>query len=273
MILGAISQGAGTTLSLIVNTTGLGLVSLNGSNTFSGGLTVKSGIVKTATATSLGSGTVILGDSSGSAQAVIRNGSGAANIVGNAITVAAGSSGLHSLQNYGANSVAIYSGAITMNNDLQIFADGVGTAAYTQMTGGFTGTGNLSLFSGSGTLATGAVQISGADINMVGTVTNNGNGTASTAVSALIGANVTGIIQNSSTSNLVITGNNAAFTGTTTITAGTLQIGDGTTDGSIANSSIANNGTLAYNLVGTRDKVCYGIKKSLNLPFSFNTIA
>ena len=252
---GTISQGTNSTLSVVVSTTGLGLVSLNGNNTFTGGLTIKSGIVKTADVTSLGIGSVTLGDSTGSADAIIRNGSGASKIIGNAITVAAGSTGLHSLQNYAGTSVAIYSGAITMANDLQIYTapGSSGTAvAYTQMTGGFTGTGNLTLFSGNNTLLAGAVQISGADINMTGTITNNGNGTSSTAISALIGGNVTGIIQNSATSALVITGNNTAFTGPTTITAGTLQIGNGTVDGSIANSSsITNNGTLAYNLVGT----------------------
>jgi len=39
------------------------------------------------------------------------------------------------------------------------------------------------------------------------------------------------------------------YTGTTTINAGTLQLGNGTTDGSITNTvSVTNNGTLAYNL-------------------------
>ena len=45
----------------------------------------------------------------------------------------------------------------------------------------------------------------------------------------------------------------SAYTGATTISAGTLQIGNGTTDGSIATSSgITNNATLAYNLVGSQ---------------------
>ena len=51
---------------------------------------------------------------------------------------------------------------------------------------------------------------------------------------------------------LVLTGSNT-YTGTTTISGGTLQIGDGTTDGVIASSgNIVNNATLAYNLVGSQ---------------------
>ena len=53
-ISGIISQGANSTLSLVVQTTGKGLVSLNGANTFSGGLTVKSGAVKFYANTSAG---------------------------------------------------------------------------------------------------------------------------------------------------------------------------------------------------------------------------
>ncbi len=51
---------------------------------------------------------------------------------------------------------------------------------------------------------------------------------------------------------LIITSSNS-YTGATTINAGILQIGDGTTDGSIASSSgITNNATLTYNLVGSQ---------------------
>lgn len=53
-ILGIVSQGSNSVLSLVVQTTGAGLVSLNAANTFSGGLTVKSGEVKFATTTSAG---------------------------------------------------------------------------------------------------------------------------------------------------------------------------------------------------------------------------
>jgi autotransporter-associated beta strand protein len=51
---------------------------------------------------------------------------------------------------------------------------------------------------------------------------------------------------------MTLTGANV-YTGATTISGGTLQIGNGTTDGSIASSSgITNNGALVYNLVGSQ---------------------
>ena len=70
-----------------------------------------------------------------------------------------------------------------------------------------------------------------------------------------------GVISNSATSLnvtktggglLILSGTNM-YKGSTTIAAGTLQIGNGITDGSITNSSgITNNGTLVYNLVGSQ---------------------
>ena len=51
---------------------------------------------------------------------------------------------------------------------------------------------------------------------------------------------------------LVLTASNT-YSGATTLNGGTLQIGDGTTDGSIASTSgIANNGSLVYNLAGSQ---------------------
>src|SRR5262249_35744297 len=56
------------------------------------------------------------------------------------------------------------------------------------------------------------------------TVTNSGTGTGSALVSGVIGANVTGVTQNSSTSPLILSGANT-YSGDTTISAGTLKLG------------------------------------------------
>ena len=57
-----------------------------------------------------------------------------------------------------------------------------------------------------------------------------------------------GSLTKSGTGSVTITNANT-YTGATTINAGTLQLGNGTLDGSIANTaSVANNGTLSYNL-------------------------
>ncbi|MES2924069.1 MAG: autotransporter-associated beta strand repeat-containing protein [Verrucomicrobiota bacterium] len=82
-----------------------------------------------------------------------------------------------------------------------------------------------------------------------------GNGDASSTFSGVLGVAGSNMNQLAltkvGTGTLTLTGANI-HTGLTTVSAGTLQIGNGTTDGSIANSSgINNNANLAYNLVGT----------------------
>lgn len=53
---------------------------------------------------------------------------------------------------------------------------------------------------------------------------------------------------------LILSGN-SRYTGTTTVSAGTLQIGDGDVSGSITSSSLVNNGTVAF---ARRDTISYG---------------
>ena len=56
------------------------------------------------------------------------------------------------------------------------------------------------------------------------------------------------LTQNSAAGTLILTGNNS-YSGTTIISAGTLQVGNGTDAGTIASSaSITNNGSLVYNV-------------------------
>ncbi|MCB5175667.1 autotransporter domain-containing protein [Microvirga lenta] len=96
----------------------------------------------------------------------------------------------------------------------------------------------------------GQVQVGdGASVGFLtaGTVANDGDLTFNHPGALTFAAPVTGIgtLTKSGTGLLVLTGNNT-YTGGTTISAGTLQVGDGGLSGSIA-GNVVNNGTLAFN--------------------------
>ncbi len=111
------------------------------------------------------------------------------------------------------------------------------------ISGAITGAANLTIQA----LSTGGVTLSGG-VNNFGGVTNSGLGAGAVTISSVIGANVTAVVQNSATSSLILTGTNT-YTAPTTVTSGTLQVGNGAGAGSIASTSlatIASAGTLEF---------------------------
>ena len=166
---------------------GVGQLTLSGSNTFSGGLTIKSGTVLANTSASAlggsGSGSVILGDTAGTANATL---SLAAFTWSNALTVAAGNSGTNTVLVNG-NSVVTYGGAITLNNSVTLdTGSGSGSLNITGSIGGNAGlikngvsTGALSLggnntFSGGVTLNGGSITLNNVAALGSGLLTING---------------------------------------------------------------------------------------------------
>ena len=167
----------------------------------------------------------------------------------NAFRIDAPDSGTAIIGANGIGSGFTLSGGITLNGaNLNVRTFNAGTTAQAILTGGVTGTGNLLLNNQSTT--TGKVTLSGANpINNAGTITSQGVGTTANVISAVIGANVTGVIQNSATTPLNLTAVNL-YAGNTTISAGTLQIssagqlGSGNYAGAIALTAATS--TLQY---------------------------
>lgn len=159
---------------------------------------------------------VTLGDSTANFNTTL----GVKGTIANPIQVSAGNTGTATLTNTYQNS-ATFSGLVTLNShDLTVATYvGAGSQAIT-MSGGTVSTGT----GGNLTLKVGGLHtltVSGAALNHVGSITNSGVGTFGTTISSVIGSNVTGLTQNSSTSALTLGGVNL-YSGPTTVTLGTL---------------------------------------------------
>lgn len=140
----------------------------------------------------------------------------------------------------------------------KITIGGLNTGTAINFTGGITGTNNLEINTALGTSAnTGVLTISGGSLNFTGTLTHvTGDGTGTTTstdtsrgmvvIDSVIGANVTGVIQNSASVYRVmrLNGDNQ-YAGATTVTRGILAIGHNNALGTAAgDTSVAAGATL-----------------------------
>jgi len=222
--------------------TGAGMWTLTGSNTYTGATSVTSGTLRIGaggTAGLIGSTSGVLLSSTGSTLAFNRTDS-----YGGSFATAISGSG----------NLTLLTGALTL----------AGSNTYTgvtTITGGTLALGNANaLPSGGGVVFGGGVlqyggsnqmDCSGQIVGSTGAVKIDTNGQNITFATGLASSNTGGLIK-SGAGTLTLTGSHA-YAGATTVGAGTLQIGDGANDGSIAASSgIANNGALVYNLAGNQ---------------------
>ena len=225
---GALGTGKTATISAIIEgsygftKTGTGTLVLSGANSnLSGNVTILSGTVDSkVSTTTLGTGTLVIGGAGG-VNPIFQTGVNNSN----AVQVNANTTGTSIIAANGTGSGCVMSGAITLNSaNLNVRTFSAGTTASVTLSGGVTGTGNLLINNlSNGTAATGKVTLSGATINNIGTVTSQGTGPTANVISAVIGANVTGVIQTNATTGLNLTAVNL-YTSNTTITDGTLQI-------------------------------------------------
>lgn len=170
-------------------------------------------------------------------QATVRVGDGTATGAGYTATIDADLTGTSQLVKTDLGTLVLrgtntYTGGTAINGGtVQIASDANLGAA----------TGGLS-FDG-GTLNTTADITSGRNVDLAGAGTfRTGAGTTATLTGSVSGV---GSLIKDGAGNLVISGN-ATQTGGTTITAGTLQVGNGATSGSLE-GNVTNNGILAFN--------------------------
>jgi autotransporter-associated beta strand protein len=151
---GIISNGVNGAKSVTISNSGAGITTLNGANSFSGGLTVKQGTVSGSTsASAFGGAGILLGDTSGSANAALKDdGTLAAGLTyTNPITVQSGSSGnTLTIRGRGDLKTTTFSGGIAVNRDLTLDNNG-GTLIGSTGAGALTGLGNLTITNTSAT--------------------------------------------------------------------------------------------------------------------------
>lgn len=231
---GQIQDNAGTGGIVALAVTNAGSQRLESANSYSGGATIANGTLVINVYNALGSGPVTLGTGSNNAT-LIGNGTNEFTApVPNPINVNGSGTNIISANGWDPT----FSGAITLNNANITLQSDNPLRSNLNITGGITGTGNVTI----AVLANGnsQVNISGSPVNNAGTITNN-SATGATTISAVIGANVTGLIQNGN-GTLTLTGA-SIYTGSTTVSRGTLDIQNAT---SLFNAS--NGNTLAESI-------------------------
>jgi outer membrane autotransporter protein len=264
--------GAGSVIQ-----SGTGTLTLTGANTYTRNTAILSGTLKLSGSGTLGAasnfldvegGTLDLGTTTqtvngelGLAGGTIQNGAlsssngfGLVNGTVSAVLAGSGSVGV----NGGASTtvtlsgVNTYTGGTTINRGtLQI--SGPGTLG---------NTGNSLLVTGGTLDLGGTTQTQNGGVEIDGGTVQNGTLSSSGGFNSYVAANTTGTVSavlvgtggltiqpgspGSNVGTLILTGNNT-YSGGTTISAGTLQVGNGGTTGTLGSGAVTDNGTLAFN--------------------------
>jgi fibronectin-binding autotransporter adhesin len=211
---------------------GAGTLTLSGNNSYSGNTTISAGRLALNGSGVLGSGSYA-GTIANAGELVVD--SDAAQILSGAI------SGTGTVTKSGAGTLTLstgnsYTGGTTLNAGVLSFAsDGLGTAGAVTLNGGTLqwASGNTQDISSRLTLVSGSTA----------TLDTNGN---NVTLAADFGGSTTAVLTKLGSGTLTLSGTNT-YTGGTQVDAGTLQIGDGGTTGSIVgNTAVSAGATLAF---------------------------
>jgi hypothetical protein len=189
----------------------------------------------------------------------------------------ASGAGLRILATNAGSGPQAYSGAITLNNNLRLQNQSANRVM--TVSGGITGTGNVTIYSNNTNGATAGIVLGGQPINNIGTVSNisPGNAPLTQSSGGVIGSNVTSFIQNSATSTttlslansygttsilagtLVTTGTGTLGTGNVTVNGGLLTLGSSISLSDTAILSFINSGTATITLNNVTSDIVGGI--------------
>ena len=247
-----------------VTQSGTGTLTLSGANTYGGGTRVNSGTLQVAAANALGSGGLTMAGGKLAATSTMNLSNGVSFAAGTASTVAAATNRTLTLGgalNLGANATATF-GSATETGVVNVASNSatVDSSAAVVVAGGTLRVGSGTLMSGvlgniasttvngGATLDLNGQNVSIRNIQGAGTLqTGFKSAQATTITSGLFGGAIAGAgkLVKSGAGTLTLTGTNT-YGGGTTIDAGTLQVGNGGTTGSIS-GDIVDNGVLQFN--------------------------
>ncbi|HEY4254260.1 MAG TPA: autotransporter outer membrane beta-barrel domain-containing protein [Roseomonas sp.] len=252
---------------------GSGTTILTAANTYAGGTTISAGTLQIGNGGTTGSivgdvansGTLVFDRSDTLAFAGVVSGSGAMRLIGTGTTILTGDSTYAggttitagTLQLGNGGTTGSIQGDITNNatlafdrSDTMTLPGAIsGTGAVRQNGTGATVLTGDSTYTGGTTISAGALQLGdgGASGSITGDVTNNGALVFNRSDTATFAGTIsgTGMVEQVGAGTTILTAA-SIYTGGTTISAGTLQLGNGGTTGSIQ-GDVLNNGTLVFN--------------------------
>ncbi|WFU13314.1 autotransporter outer membrane beta-barrel domain-containing protein (plasmid) [Rhizobium sp. CB3090] len=255
-----------------VSQIGSGTTVLTANNGYTGGTTISAGTLQLGNGGVSGSiigdvtnnGTLVFDRSDTSTFAGLISGSGAVNQIGSGTTVLTANNGYTGGTTISAGTLQLGNGGVSgsiigdvTNNgtlvfdrsDTSTFAGLIsGSGAVNQIGSGTTVLTANNGYTGGTTISAGTLQLGNGGVSgsIIGDVTNNGtlafDRSDTYTFAGLISGS--GAVNQIGSGTTVLTANNG-YTGGTTISAGTLQLGNGGVSGSIS-GDVTNNGTLAF---------------------------